>query len=66
MRLKDRICRRCIDKDRKKADDAPFLLSRENMIDPGDIPAYLLQLTQIEEMLIARVYVSIEVRQIRG
>jgi hypothetical protein len=66
MGLKSGICRRRTYRDKKKADNAPFLLSRENMMDPGDVPAYLPQLTQIEEILIARVHISLEVRQIRG
>jgi len=33
---------------------------------PGDVPTELSTLTQIEEMLIARVHVYVEIQQIRG
>jgi hypothetical protein len=35
-------------------------------MDPSGVPDHLLVLTQVEEMLIARVHVFLEVRQIRG
>jgi hypothetical protein len=44
----------------------PFLYSGANEMDPGPMPLGLEQLTQIEEMLIARVHCFSEVRQVRG
>jgi hypothetical protein len=41
-------------------------MSAENEIDPGDLPAYLPELTQVEEMIIARSYVQIMVYRYRG
>jgi hypothetical protein len=42
---------------RDKYGQTPFLISADNKIDPGDILAYLLVLTQVEEMIIARSHV---------
>jgi hypothetical protein len=41
-------------------------MSVENEIDPGDLPAYLPELTQVEEMIIAWSYVQIIVYCYRG
>jgi hypothetical protein len=35
------------------------MISVENEMDPGDILAYLLELTQVEEIIIARSHVQI-------
>jgi len=37
----------------------PLLMSAENDMDAGEVPVYLPTLTQVEEMVIARVYVQI-------
>ena len=50
----------------KRAEDEPELFSKENLMDPGSVAEHLLALTQVEEMLIARVHVYVEARQIRG
>ena len=34
-------------------------MSAENEIDPGELPAYLPELTQVEEMIIAWLYIQI-------
>ena len=52
MDLKDKVCHACFLRDKGKK--TPFLMSAENEMDPGDIPAYLPELTQVEEMIIAR------------
>ena len=57
MDLKDNVCYCCFNWD--KGNKTPFLMSADNEIDPGDIPAYLLELTQIEEMIIAWLHVQI-------
>jgi hypothetical protein len=49
--LKDEICYACYLQD--KGNKTPFLMFTDNKIDLGEIPAYLLKLTQVEEMIIA-------------
>ncbi|KAJ6436330.1 ATP-dependent DNA helicase pfh1 [Purpureocillium lavendulum] len=66
MRLKDGICKRCIAKDKNKKEDEPWFFSAENQLDFGSIPAFLPQLTKVEEMLIAPVHVFVNVMQVRG
>ena len=51
MDLKDATCHACFLRD--KRNQRPFLMSVENKMDLGDIPAYLPELTQVEEMIIA-------------
>ncbi|EED14419.1 hypothetical protein TSTA_106280 [Talaromyces stipitatus ATCC 10500] len=63
MKLRDGVCDRCRRVDRGQM---IFLYSPGNNMDPGDVPAFLPELTQTEEMLIARVHVHMEIRQIRG
>ncbi|KAH7108653.1 hypothetical protein EDB81DRAFT_609901, partial [Dactylonectria macrodidyma] len=43
-----------------------FVFSAENHLDFGLIPAFLPQLTIVEEMLIAPVHVFVNVMQVRG
>jgi hypothetical protein len=57
----DNICKRCHDKDDKKRQDEPFLFSAENKLDFGSVPENLPRLEPLEEMLIARVHVSVNV-----
>jgi hypothetical protein len=64
MGLKDNICQDCFRRD--KGNKAPFLMSRENDMDPGELPAYLPELTQVEEMIIARCHVQMMVYRYRG
>jgi hypothetical protein len=64
MDLKDEICHSCFLRD--KRDQTPYLMSAENEMDPGDIPAYLPELTQVEEMIIARSHVQMMVFRYRG
>ncbi|KAG6989673.1 ATP-dependent DNA helicase PIF1 [Fusarium oxysporum f. sp. conglutinans] len=63
MGLKDGICKRCIAKDKNKKEDEPWFFSAENQLDFGLIPAFFPQLTIVEEMLIARVHVFVNVMQ---
>ena len=51
MDLKNDICHRCFNRD--KGNKTPFLMSAENEMDPGELPAHLPELTQVEEMIIA-------------
>ena len=66
MDLKDNVCGCCRRVDKSRDDNAPFLYSAANDMDPGDVPTSLPVLTQVEEMLIAPVHVYVVVRQIRG
>jgi len=64
MDLKSDVCHRCFNRDKGKK--TPFLMSAENEMDPGDIPAHLPELTQVEEMIIARSHVQMMVHRYRG
>ncbi|KAL3955881.1 hypothetical protein ACCO45_009900 [Purpureocillium lilacinum] len=66
MGLKDGICKRCIARDKNKKEDEPWFFSAGNQLDFGSIPAFLPELTKIEEMLIAPVHVFVNVMQVRG
>jgi hypothetical protein len=41
-------------------------MSAENDMDPGIVPADLLELTQVEEIVIARAHVQMLVKRVRG
>jgi len=64
MGLKDNICHVCFLRD--KGSQSPFLMSADNKMDPGEIPAHLPALTQVEEMIIARSHVQMLVHRYRG
>jgi hypothetical protein len=53
--LRDIVCYNCYLRD--KRGQTPFLISADNKMDPGNVPAYLPVLTQVEEMIITRFYV---------
>jgi hypothetical protein len=62
MEMRRNRCRKCRT-DAKKHKESP-LYSALNDLDPDSMPD-LPNLTQIEKMLIARVYIYVEIRQIR-
>jgi hypothetical protein len=64
MGLRNETCDTCFLRD--KGSQSPFLMSTDNEMDLGEIPAYLPVLTQIEEMIIARSHVQMLVHQYRG
>ena len=64
MDLKGEVCHACFLRD--KGSKTPFLMSAENEMDPGDVPACLPELTQVEEMIIARSHVQMMVHRYRG
>jgi hypothetical protein len=64
MDLKNRVCHAYFLRDKKKK--TLFLISTENKMDPRELPAYLLELTQVEEMIIARSHVQIMVYYYRS
>ena len=61
------ICKACI-KDANSLKDLtlPPLFSESNGLNPGPIPGFLPILTAVEELLITRVYVYLQVVRIRG
>lgn len=65
------ICAQCRIKDKAEdqkpnpADRTYFYGPRNNM-EPGEVPSFLPELTQVEEMLISFVHTIIEVRQVQG
>ena len=61
------MCKACI-KDAKSLKDltSSLLFSDANKLNLGSVPKHLPILTGIEEMLIARVYVYLQVVRIRG
>jgi len=64
MKLKAGICHTCAMKD--KGRQTVHLLSAENNMDPGIVPAHLPALTQVEEMVIARSHVQMMIKRYRG
>jgi hypothetical protein len=64
MDLKNEICHTCFLRD--KGNKTPFLMSADNEMDPGEIPAHLPELTQVEEMIIARSHVQMMLHRYRG
>src|SRR6266567_6693793 len=44
----------------------PPLFGKSNRLDPGPIPSFLPILTAVEELLIARVYIHLQVIRVRG
>ena len=64
MGLKNEICDACFLRD--KGSQSLFLMSTDNEMDPGEVPAYLPALTQVEEMTIARSHVQMLVHRYRG
>jgi len=44
----------------------PSLFSKSNKLNPGPVPSFLPILTTVEELLIARIYVHLQVVYIRG
>ena len=63
MKIKDGVCERCR---RREIAKRPHLFTIENNADVGSIPEHLPELTQIEEQLIARVHVHLQVWQVKG
>jgi len=62
-----KVCKKCrTSRDKSKKDDEPFLMSDENHMDPKAFPLNLPKLSQVEEMLIAKVHTFVEVHQVRG
>ena len=65
MDLPDGVCSNCRKADRGQG-QAVWLFSALNNMQPDEMPPMLPELTQVEEILILRVHVFLEVRLIRG
>jgi hypothetical protein len=65
MDLKESVCHRCFlrDTDNQKRPVTPFLMSAGNNMDPGIVPSHLPELTQVEEMVIARARLPVRLRR---
>lgn len=64
-RDKHGICQRCIRRDHNQ-EEGPPLMSHENQMDPGPVPDTLPKLSDIEQMLIAPVHISMHMAHIKG
>jgi hypothetical protein len=61
------VCKACIrDADRFKDLALPSLFGKGNELDPGPVPSFLPTLTAVEELLIACIYIHLQVVHIRG
>ena len=61
MEVVEWMCKWC-----RQASGAPPLYTDANNLDVGLVPDHLPELTQIEELLIARVHVHLQVWQVKG
>ena len=61
MDRKGSVCYTCFLQD--KRNQSLFLMSANNNMDPGELPAYLLELIQVEEMIIAWSHVQMMVHR---
>jgi hypothetical protein len=61
------VCKACI-KDANSLKDLtlPPLFGKSNGLDLGPVPSFLPILTAVEELLITRVYVHLQVMRVRG
>jgi hypothetical protein len=66
MGLSNGIYGACLKRDRNLQEGEPFLFSRENNMDPGVVPGCLQDLTQIEEMVIAKAHCYMIIKRVRG
>lgn len=57
----DGVCKRCHNKDDKRQPNEPFFYSADNSLDFGEIPEDLPTLLPAEEMIVARVHVSVNI-----
>jgi hypothetical protein len=61
------VCKACIRDTNSLKDPAlPSLFSKGNELNPGPVPNFLPTLTAVEELLITRVYVYLQVVRVRG
>ena len=61
------VCKACVkDANSLKNPTLPPLFGESNRLDLGPVPGFLPILTAVEELLIARVYVHLQVMRVRG
>src|ERR1700761_6886012 len=53
-------------RDRDLQEGEPFLFSKESNMDPGVVPECLRNLTQMEEMIIAKAHCHMIMKRVRG
>ena len=66
MDLLSGVCGACWKRDRNLQEGEPFLFSKENNMDPGVVPGCLRDLTQMEEMIIAKAHCHMIMKRVRG
>jgi hypothetical protein len=66
MGLSNGVCGACLKRDRNLQEGEPFLFSKENNLDPGVAPGCLRDLTQMEEMIIAKAHCHMNMKRVRG
>jgi hypothetical protein len=66
MGLSNGVCGACLKRDRNLQEGEPFLFSKENNMDPGVVPECLRDLTQMEEMIIAKAHCHMIMKRVRG
>lgn len=66
MDLLNGFCGARVERDRNLPEREAFLFSEENNMDPGVVPEYLGDLTQMEEIIIAKVHCHMIIKRIRG
>jgi hypothetical protein len=66
MGLLNGVCGACLKRDRNLQEGEPFLFSTENNMDPGVVPGCLRDLTQMEEMIIAKAHCHMIMKRVRG
>ena len=59
----EQICKRCVARERSEKQP---LFTESNHLDVSSVPEHLSELTQVEEHLIARLHIHIQVWQIKG
>jgi hypothetical protein len=66
MDLLHGACGSCLKRDRNLQEGERFLFSKENNMDPGVVPGCLRDLTQMEEMIIAKAHCHMIMKRVRG
>lgn len=66
MGLLHGVCSACLKRDRYVQQGEPFLFSQGNNMDPGVVPDCLKDLTQMEEMVIAKAHCHMIMKRVRG
>jgi ATP-dependent DNA helicase PIF1 len=65
IKIKDGVCQRCIARDREQGDGPP-LMSAANNMDPGPQLDNLPELTDMEQMMISPIHISMHMVHMKG